>query len=155
MRLRQVTFCIATLAFFWSLPIAAQTSCLPETLSGQFLETVDLGGASERVHSLKSVNMTGSFVTKVQMVAGYQGGAEPTLALRFRFDPAFDGVSLAYNLYAVLVLADGQPAAWMDFTSGCTGLGIGFFPGREVAVPVVKLRATPAARVQIMVWGKL
>ncbi len=72
-----------------------------------------------------------------------------------RFDPKFDGVSLPYNLFAILIIRDGEAAAWWDFTSGCTGPGVSFFPGQEIHLPKLKLIGADPERLQIMVWGRL
>ncbi len=59
----------------------------------------------------------------------FEGKREPVNSrCGIYFDPEFDGVSLPYNLYAVLVIADGETLAWMDLTQGCRDRVKLFFP---------------------------
>ncbi len=122
---------------------SGQRSCLPERTEAQLMWTVNAAETGSLLHSLTN---------RVQLV-GEQAGA--VAQFRVRFDPAFQGVSLPYNLYAVLILRDGEPVAWWDYTRGCAGPGLSFFPGREIHLPKVNLVGGGAERLQIMVWGKL
>ncbi len=122
---------------------AGQRSCLPEKTAAQLLWNVSSNAQAEIIQPLSS---------KVQLI-GRQAGLE--VNFRLRFDPAFSGVSLPYNLYAVLIVQNGSVVGWWDYTHGCQGPGISFFPGREIALPTVKLVGAEADQLQIMVWGKL
>jgi hypothetical protein len=124
-----------------------QRSCLPSFTALQTFET-----AHEFKHGLSSRNSQGDFLTHV-IFEGTR--TENELRLRVGFDPAWEGVSLPYNLYAVMVIANGESVAWLDFTNGCQGPGISFFPGRTLDLPVVKLLGVSGQKLQIMVWGKL
>jgi hypothetical protein len=66
---------------------------------------------------LKSRNAHGPFVTRATL-DGQSDGA--TLALTFRFK--LDGVSLPYNIYAVLVVSGGEVLAWRDGATTCVTL---------------------------------
>lgn len=129
-----------------------QSSCLPEYTALQTMESVQAGQAF--VRPLISENAQGYFTTKVRLEGEVpaQGGG---LKMRVRFDPAFDGVSLPYNLYAVLVVSGGQVLLWEDYTMDCRGPGLGFFPGRIIELPTVKQVGAGPQKLQIMVWGKL
>jgi hypothetical protein len=120
------------------------------------IEDVDPKEGGSFVHPLVSENRTGLFETKVQLAGEIRDGEEsPVLDLTLRFDPAFQGVSLPYNLYTVLVISNGRVLNWLDFTNSCHGPGISFFPGRSVRIPSVKLIGADPQKLQIMVWGRL
>jgi hypothetical protein len=146
---------IGSLLFFsvllWCDTSFADRSCLPDFNSLQLLETTTPGASQEFIKPLKSMNMNGLFQTKVQAVIRIAQDLE----MLIRFDPEFDGVSLPYNLYAVLVVADGAVLSYMDFTRECAGPGIGFFPGGEIRLPRIKLIGADPQKLQIMVWGRL
>lgn len=122
---------------------AGQRSCLPERTSAQIFWTVEAHTDSLLIHPLSS---------KVQLMARQSGGA---VSLTLRFDPSFDGVSLPFNLFAVLVVKNGSVIAWWDYTRGCQTPGLSFFPGREIELPELKLVGAGPDQLQIMVWGKL
>jgi hypothetical protein len=128
----------------------ADRSCLPDYTAMQ--EFYSSGAPMPAVKRLRAQNVSGSFETKVEAVIDWRDGE---LLLSFRFDPAFDGVSLPYNLYAVMVLRDGEVVSWNDFTSQCRGPGLGFYPGREIRLDSIKLPGRPTQSLQIMVWGRL
>ena len=139
----------ATVAIFLTLILPSaysQTSCLPNYTA---LQTTEV--RSSFSHFLTSKNSQGPFTTHVVLEGAV---LDENLKMKIQFDPSWEGVSLPYNLYAVMVIADGKPAAWYDFTRGCEAPGIGFFPGRSVELPPVKLLGSPVQRLQIMVWGK-
>lgn len=119
-----------------------QRSCLPDRTAAQILWSVP-ATTTEIIQPLSS---------KVQLVSRADSGE---VVFRVRFDPAFDGVSLPYNLYSVLIVRNGSVVAWWDYTNGCQGPGLSFFPGREILLPKVKLIGGGADQLQIMVWGKL
>jgi len=131
-----------------------QTSCLPEFTSLQAMETVNPDYPRGFTHPLLAEGPVGRFATRAILQA--RPGLDPlTLELKVLFDPEFDGVSLAYNLYAAQVLIDGVPEFFMDYTNGCQGPGKSIFPGGQIRLPSVKLIGGKAQRLQIMVWGKL
>lgn len=124
-----------------------QMSCLPDFTALQAVET-----ESEFKHLLVSRNSQGDFRTRVILEGRQEDGA---LKMRIGFDPAWGGVSLPYNLFAIMVIAEGKPVGWLDFTGTCQGPGISFFPGRTIDLPEVKLLGGSKQKLQIMVWGKL
>lgn len=129
-----------------------QTSCLPSYTALQS-EWLAGGSDSKSFASPILIEKSGKLSpSRVLFVGETIGGA---VKMSVKFDPKFDGVSLPYNLYAVLIVRDGEPAAWWDFTSGCTGPGISFFPGQEIHLPKLKLIGADPERLQIMVWGRL
>jgi len=133
-------------------PAYGQNSCLPDFTALQTMESLDPASPSNFVRSLISQRADGYFSTRVRLEGEPSGGA---LQLRVRFDPDFEGVSLPYNLYAVLVVEDGRILAWHDYTQGCKGMGLSFFPGRVISLPPIKLVGVQPQRLQIMVWGRL
>ncbi len=140
----------AAAAIFLALIVPSaygQTSCLPSYTALQTTET-----KASFSHFLISQNSQGPFTTHVVLEGAV---VDDILKMKIQFDPNWEGVSLPYNLYAVMVIAEGRPAAWYDFTRGCQTAGFGFFPGRSLELPPVKLLGSPAQRLQIMVWGKL
>lgn len=150
----------------WSVAASGQTSCMPEYTALNVAENVVPLFERSFVHSLRSMNGAGDlFSTRVQLegrVIVHEAGVneagignEALLDLTVRFDPAFGGVSLPYNLYAILVISDGRVLAWLDFTNSCRSSGVSFFPGREVRIPSVKLIGVDPQTLQIMVWGRL
>ncbi len=122
---------------------SGQKSCLPERTAAHLVWTVNAAENNSLLYQLTN---------RVQLVGEQSGNFAQ---FKVRFDPTFDGVSLPYNLYAVLILRDGEPVAWWDYTRSCQGPGLSFFPGREIALPKVNLVGGGAERLQIMVWGKL
>ena len=139
---------------FSNATLARPTACLPIDTALDVVEIVDPQSFSQPfTHYLDSVHGADSFTTRVQLRGDMRADE---LSLSVRFDPEFDGVSLPYNLYALQILGDqGEELAWQDFTSKCTGPGIGFFPGREVELGAIKLIGVDPQRLQIKVWGKL
>ena len=102
---------------------------------------------------LFSLNASGLFQTKVVLDGNYDP-ASGKLSLSNHFDEKFEGVSLPYNLFAVLVIADGHVVAWQDYTQGCVGTGVGIFPGQKFLLKPVNLPANKQ-KLQITVWGSL
>jgi hypothetical protein len=135
-----------------SLPAVAQNSCLPDYLAAQTLVHVSEGKTVALTLPLKDQNANGEFMTKVQVDAKI---SPEGIHLTAHFNDGFQGVSLPYNLYSVLILRNGQPLEWLDFTNLCQGPGIGFFPGRHVDLPLVKFDGAKGGDFQIMIWGRL
>lgn len=136
----------------WTQEAVEPKSCLPKSTALQGMEWVTPHHPKDFLYSLRSTRGEGdSFLTKVQL----QGKVtEGEVNMLLRFDPKFDGVSLPYNVYAVLVIVNEETVAWWDFTQGCRAPGLSFFPGSEIGLPKIKLQE-PARRLQIMVWGTL
>lgn len=126
-----------------------QTSCLPDYTAAQAIWSANAPTFKQSLLSRRS----GNLITTRVWIEGTR--TKDSADLWLRFDPDFDGVSLPYNLFAVLIIRDGEPAAWWDFTASCKGPGLSFFPGREVHLPPLKLIGGPSDRLQIMVWGRL
>lgn len=134
---------------------AAESSCWPEFTALNVYETLDLNSSKDFRHALKSQNARGIYVTNVFLSAKQE---HRSLALKFHFREDFDGVSLPYNAYALMVLIDGVPAYYQDFTEGCVGPGLGFYPGQIIelkAIPIDPSAGAGSARVQILVWGRI
>lgn len=116
---------------------------MPERAAAQLIWTVDSKSENALLYPL----------SKYVELVGEQTGVLAQLKVRFK--PDFDGVSLPYNLYAVMIVREGEPVGWWDYTRACKGPGLSFFPGREIQLPKVNLVGGGAERLQIMVWGKL
>lgn len=138
--------------FFSTSAFARQSSCLPEFTSLQVVDTSVSTHSFEYV--LSSINSSGPFASKVRLSGTYDAEAQ-ALRLNAHFDKKFDGVSLPYNLYSVLILQNGNVVGWYDFTSGCEGPGVGFYPGQDFNLPTTKLQKSSTNKLQIMVWGRL
>ncbi len=130
---------------------AADRSCLPDHTSAQILWQPTSLHSDELVRNLSSRHGPEAFLTNVQVWAEINQGQ---LTVTFRFDPAFDGVSLPYNLYSVLITNQNEVLGWWDFTYSCQGPGLSFFPGQEISLRPVKITGE-LPRLQIFVWGKL
>lgn len=140
----------------WSGTLMARLSCLPDFNSLQILQVIDLAQAQTQTitYPLKSMNAHGLFETRAQLEMMVQA-ENWILDFKVLFDPKFGGVSLPYNVYALLVIQGGQVISWQDFTGGCRGPGIGFFPGQVVQLPKVKLIKSNSNVIQVMLWGRL
>jgi hypothetical protein len=125
----------------------ANDSCLPEFTS---LDGFQEASASSFSLPLKSHNVSGPFVTHATLEGQWDGSA---LSLTFQFK--VDGVSLPYNIFAVMIVSDKDVLAWHDLTNSCTGPGKGIFPGQSYALPAVKTSTAPRAGWHIIVWGRL
>lgn len=139
----------------WSSASAGGASCLPEFNSLQTTEVFNPKQPAVFVRSLATEGASGLIQTKVQLVGRPSKEVPNALDLTVRFDPNFNGVSLPYNLYSVLVVRDGEVMSWMDFTKQCEGPGIGFYPGQEIHLPLLKFISDDSHKLQIMVWGRI
>lgn len=154
MQLRRALFVLLTLICSQGA-LAGPRSCLPEFTALQSVVMVDPTNFSPFVFWLNTERGTDRIQTKVQLVGQLSLDKPGAFDLIVRFDPAFDGVSLPFNLYSVYVVNDGEPLAWMDFTNSCLGPGISFFPGKEIRLPAVKFVGEKTHKLQIMVWGRI
>lgn len=147
---------ISTLALMPAFAAAASgaESCLPSFVSLQAFERLYPERARQVAFPLRTEGPDGLFGTKALLTVEVDPN-NGELRLTAAFDPNFDGVSLAYNLYAVQVVLDGNTVAWTDFTNQCRGPGVSFFPGGSVRLPKVKLVGRHEQTLQIMVWGRL
>lgn len=106
-------------------------------------------------YQLKEPRASGMADTRVH-IQGQSDLKDPHLIrLTVGFDREFDGVSLPYSVYALLILRDGEVVMWWDFTHACQGPGLSFFPGKEIELPSLKLVGDKPQKLQIMVWGRL
>lgn len=157
--LRNLVFALGLLGT--PLKALAQTtlggSCLPNYTALQLNEMIDPQKAISLTRALSQQINDSTITTKVQwqIKSAPVGKASTSLQMIVRFDPDFDGVSLPYNLYGVMVILNGEVVGWFDYTSGCQGSGISFFPGREIRLPDVKLPNAKLQHLQVMVWGRL
>lgn len=140
---------------FWPHQAFGQKSCLPSYTALQLVETIVPGTSGNFAHILMNDNGAGLKKTRVQLRVSNSPSFPGELRLAIGFDPLFDGVSLPYNLYALMVVREGEVIGWWDFTSGCTESGLSFFPGREIELPTAKLIGDKPQKLQIMVWGRL
>jgi hypothetical protein len=136
-------------------PLGERHSCLADFSSLQFMTMVS---SSEAVHAqspMKTMRAGELQATHVVFDLDSVDGQSDQLEATIRFDPKFTGVSLPYNLQAVLMVKGGEVLGWWDFTHACTGPGVSFFPGRVIYLPKVKLIGVKPEPLQIIVWGKL
>jgi hypothetical protein len=142
----------------WQSHSLAQSSCLPTYTALQTVVALDPQAKVDHVFRLKTVRQGQVEDSRVLLqFTPAKGGdaAEHTLEAHTYFDPTFDGVSLPYNLYSVMIVEDGVVMAWWDFTNVCKGPGLSFFPGRRVQLPSLKLVGDRRRKLQIMVWGRI
>jgi hypothetical protein len=133
---------------------AEGSSCLPAWTSLQSIEVFDTARDYDFTRTLYSENASGRFATKV-LLDGHYSAQTHQLTMRTHFDDKFGGVSLPYNLFSALVIESGEVNGWQDFTKGCNGPGVGFYPGQTFQLPVFKLKASGTDFVQIMIWGSI
>ncbi len=134
--------------------VYGQTSCLPKNNSLQMLSQIDLTVDSDSVHRLTSD--TGNTVrdTRVNLKSSFKT-ADGKLNLRVQWDEDFSGVSLPFNVYAVMILIDGKIVNWSDYTEHCTDVGISLYPGAVLSIPPIEIGSVGLASVQIMLWGRV
>lgn len=139
----------------WVGPATAQKSCLGEVMALQTLETIDPKSPKGFRHALKSERSGRRFETKVFLSGVVEARELSTLKIRIGFDEKFGGVSLPYNLAAVMLVREGEVIGWWDYTNSCAEPPLSFFPGREIEIAPVKLIGDRPQKLQIMVWGSL
>ncbi len=134
-------------------------SCLPDFTALTVVKSVGEEGEGEFTQILSSENESGRFQTDVEWVgnltADPQSGYQ--LNMKFRFSAFAPDLSLPANIYAVLVVFNGAPLAWWDFTEECMDPGISFFPGQEFDLPQIKnlpVEGSPR-QLQVIVWARL
>lgn len=144
---------VLAIATFFPTFVRAENSCLPPFLALQVYENVS-SQSSGFSYSLRTLKSNSWQQTRVLLTAdpADQNGAMP---LRVHFDPKFDGVSLPYNLYAILITHENEVVGWWDFTNGCNSPGMSFYPGDEVLLPAFKRLGNDVQKIQIMVWGMI
>lgn len=103
-------------------------------------------------YQLKSLEGKDVFQTPMRLDGSYDETTKQ-LNMKLKFDS--DGVSLPYDLYAVMVFQDDSLVAYWDFTEGCKGPGLGFFPQQTFKFPAVKLHGTGTHPLRVLVWGRL
>lgn len=142
-------------------PLFSPSSCLPEFMALSLVSTVDPTQPTKSSHPLQSENIQGRFSTPVELRVQVEPGdfkeGDQQLRLQLGFREDFSGVSLPYNLFALLIIQNDQPLLWLDLTSGCQDPGVSVFPGQEWILPSLTWWGSGGDfdRLQIMVWGRL
>lgn len=130
-------------------------SCLPDVTSLQHFEVLQLDRDAQSRHRLKTMTHQAEVIeTRTHVDLQYEADGNRELSLIFAFDEDFQGVSLPFNVYAVLITVDGEVLAYRDFTSACTEPGLSFFPGQTIRVPGAKLTGEGKRRLQLSIWGR-
>ncbi len=156
-RLRS-SFCILSVLvvfFFASIvfaELAVPMSCLPETLSLQAFESISASGNS-RSFPLKSEKF-GQIKDSGAQVRIDQDIQSGRLDVEFSFQ-AEDGISLPFNVYALLIVTSDGEKEFRDFTSHCTDPGIGFYPGQKVKLDPIFLKLREEQTYHLMIWGRM
>lgn len=154
----QSLFCTFSIlgALLFGAPTSAQPahamSCLPETLSLQTLVQVDPLKNSFSF-SLKSEKF-GQIKNSDAQVRVKQDLSAGRLDFEFSFQNE-DGVSLPFNVFALLIVTSDGEKVFLDFTSHCTDPGIGFYPGQKVKLDPVFLKLREEETYHLMVWGRM
>jgi hypothetical protein len=125
-------------------------SCLPDWTSLDVIESISPGLPSAFSLRLRSRNLSGDFLTQATLEAGFDGSI---LNLGFRFE--MEGVSLPYNIYALLAAAPDAALAWHDLTNGCSGPGASIFPKGKYDLPHLKISREKPFDLHVIVWGRL
>jgi hypothetical protein len=124
----------------------ADTSCFPKHNALQLFERVNIAKDQTKTYLLNPDSPNRQW-TEAQVSYSTQGD----LAMTFKFEDRFDGVSIPYNISAVLVIQNGLPLTWLDLTRSCEVPPVGIFPGQKFRLPLGKLSG-PQASLQIFVW---
>lgn len=152
MGLKWKIFLVAAVAL-WSLRGRAdEVSCLPEYTS--LRAQADLQATPMQTFVLRSEGSKGLFDSKVRLDVSLNEQGDQ-LRLKFYWDHSFEGVSLPYNLFSVLVIQNGVPAGWLDFSSDCQNPGVGFFPGQSFSPSPVKVDGHAGKQFKFIVWGRI
>ena len=101
------------------------------------LPVVDVGYATEESRT-------------ILIAEAVKGGYELSMKFRDSFDP----LGRPQNVYAFMVLNEnGYPIYFEDFTGGCKGPGLSFFPRQELDLIFLKSTAIKGDRVHILLWS--
>lgn len=130
----------------------AQDSCLPQFNALQSYIEFDGSTSQEISLPLYSENVSGLYKSKAELRLVYDSNNQK-LKISSRFDPSFHGVSLPFNIYAILYVVDGKSVAYDDFTRMCKSPGFSFFPGAEVSLGSIELKPDKQI-LQVTVWGR-
>lgn len=126
--------------------VMADPSCFPKHNALQLFERVNITKDETKTYLLNSDAPNRQW-TEAQLSYASQGA----LSMTFKFEDRFDGVSLPYNISAVLVIQNGVPLTWVDLTQNCRTPPVGIYPGQKFKLPLGQLNA-PNASLQIFVW---
>lgn len=132
----------------------AEPSCLPNYNSLQTLVNLNPSEDKEFQYPLLTDNGRELLMTKVNLRAVYSA-QDKMLFMKTHWSNEFNGVSLPYNLYAIMILQNGKPLKWIDYTHQCQGPGISFYPGGAVTLPPIPVKGEGPQTLQIMVWGRV
>ena len=87
----------------------------------------------------------------VMVVEPTKTGFQMTLKFRDGFPP----LGSPQNVYAVMILGEnGQPLLFEDFTGGCQGPGVSFFPGRKLDLARLKLSNLSSSKIHVLLWSQ-
>lgn len=76
-----------------------------------------------------------------------------TMTAKFR--DGFPELGLAQNIYAVTVLGeDGEVLRFEDFTGGCKGPGLSFFPGQKIDLLTLDKHTLNSPRIHLLLWSR-
>jgi len=74
---------------------------------------------------------------------------------RLQFYKHIGELGLPQNVYALLILnQNGYPLHFEDFTGGCQGPGLSFFPGQSLEIFKLKQDLETAKQLQIILWSR-
>lgn len=127
----------------------ARPACWPSDNAVNHRVTLDLSTSLEI--PVKDVGYPASESRTVLKADLVKDGYE--LAMEFR--ETFDPLGHPQNVYALMVLNDdGYPIFFEDFTGGCKGPGLSFFPKQRLDLLFLKSKAIKGNRVHILLWSQ-
>jgi hypothetical protein len=145
------TFSILAIMIGAHFDILSAETCLPGFSSLDVIEVVETGSSHSFSHQLKAANRSGIFLSRATLNGEFEG---QELKLSFHFD--FDGVSLPYNIFALLVASETEVLAWHDFTRGCYSPPPSIFPGQSYnKTPAIRINNPGKFNLHIIVWGNI
>lgn len=145
---------LVTTLVMLSLGAEAQTSCLPSGVAAQVFEIVDPKVPFEKTYVLNRWLAGEAYPSLVQME--WKSMVNPLDGMEgwIRFRPDFDGVSVPFNVYGVMIILNGQPLLWWDLTDECKSPGVGLFPGDLLKLPSIKWAHFQKQSLQIQIWAR-
>lgn len=138
----------------WSKPVFAANDCYDPRPVAEFREVWAAPESSSTQFFLPSHSAFGTFLTPA--LASFRW--DDTFRIQFQYDLPNGQVGIPYTVHRVEIVI-GNYVRNLDFTGGCNGPGLSFFPRQNVELPAIKL---PPELLQggphplsIRVWGHL
>jgi hypothetical protein len=128
----------------------ARQSCWPNNIAINQVVTLDHQlSLALPVKDLGYPEEESRTVLKVQFSEA--GGFDFTMKFRDSFEP----LGHPQNVYALMILNEkGQAIFFEDFTGGCKGPGLSFFPKQELDLLFLKSSIVHEEKIHILLWSQ-